>query len=460
MWNRKVFIRIVEVLLCVACVVALRVTDDESRRVFHYLRSRSREWSLLNNVTWGAIGAALASVTCGGYVIITAGLLLAAATDELKGRKTEIFFLGLGIILFAIVGALSLASIESVPPNLIDNAAVLGALCLLTALVFIADLLLSPRKKKSKQSNAQDLTDKESGIAALTTEKESKEAKTNGSSQVPEAKDVNGNINEGFDMVDSRQRRDDQESMDDRPRSDQDRPASVSNQRPKDAYHEERNRKFDHVERELREYTQNFENGRTLRESQRYREPESLQRHMIAREPLDIERRPEESRVVYKAQDIYQRPVDEIDTPRFPTEFETRSGTMFTKIVNPSVKIMRVERDVEEEFDAYRYSDTSQYDNVPVRMRGASPGILKRNRDVTFKVPPPPRINGQERSKDDIEMLEECFGVLRTTTTGTQTGFRSPSSPTDPGYVRHTASNWPRDAKTKTPGSSPERRDD
>lgn len=43
-------------LLCVACVVALRVTDDESRRVFHYLRNRSREWSLLNNVTWGSIG--------------------------------------------------------------------------------------------------------------------------------------------------------------------------------------------------------------------------------------------------------------------------------------------------------------------------------------------------------------------------------------------------------------------
>lgn len=43
-------------MLCLACVVALRVTDDESRRVFHYLRSRSREWSLLNNVTWGAIG--------------------------------------------------------------------------------------------------------------------------------------------------------------------------------------------------------------------------------------------------------------------------------------------------------------------------------------------------------------------------------------------------------------------
>lgn len=97
--------------------MALRVTDDESRRVFHYLRYRSREWSLLNNVTWGSIGrhffmihasiplhreltfysfpdfreflgAALATATCGGYIIITTGLLIAAATGELRGRKT------------------------------------------------------------------------------------------------------------------------------------------------------------------------------------------------------------------------------------------------------------------------------------------------------------------------------------------------------------------------------------
>ncbi|KAI4494737.1 hypothetical protein M0804_000938 [Polistes exclamans] len=162
MWNRKVFIRIIEMLLCIACVVALRVTDDESRRVFHYLRNRSREWSLLNNVTWGTIGAALATATCGGYVIITAGLLIAAATNELTGRKMEIFFLGLGIILFGIVGALALASIESIPEDLIDNAAVLGALALITALAFIADLLISPPRKKDKQE-VRIINDKDSG---------------------------------------------------------------------------------------------------------------------------------------------------------------------------------------------------------------------------------------------------------------------------------------------------------
>lgn len=58
--------------------------------------------------------------------------------------------------------------------------------------------------------------------------------------------------------------------------------------------------------------------------------------------------------VVYKVHDIYQRPVDEIDTPRFPTETNHKSEPIFAKIVNPSVKIMKVERDVDEAIEGYR----------------------------------------------------------------------------------------------------------
>lgn len=93
-------------------------------------------------------------------------------------------------------------------------------------------------------------------------------------------------------------------------------------------------------DQEPRERAQNFENGRVLRDSQRYRETEP-------------DRRLDESRITYKSRDIYQRPIDEIDTPRFPTEYE-RGDPLFAKIVNPSVKIMRVERDVEEMLDNYR----------------------------------------------------------------------------------------------------------
>ncbi|KYQ48213.1 hypothetical protein ALC60_12767 [Trachymyrmex zeteki] len=422
MWNRKVFIRIIEVLLCVACVVALRVTDDESRRVFHYLRNRSREWSLLNNVTWGSIGAALASATCGGYIIITTGLLIAAATGELHGRKTEFFLLGLGVILFGIVGALSLASIDSVPEDLVDNAAVLGALCLLTALVFIGDLLMSPPRTKNKQDQAR-IIEKDLGkhqVTPVVTTEDTKKSKSSTIVKIPE--DENGRVNQ-------------QES---------------SGTRPQDI-RDDRELRGD---QELREHAQNFENGRALRDSQqlqRYREIE------VPRAILhDPDRRIDESRIMYKSRDIYQRPVDEIDTPRFPTEYE-KGDPVFARIVNPSVKIMKVERDVEEELDNYnRYSDNSQYDNVPVRMRArGSSGILRsHHRDVSFNVPPPPKDYRSRRSKDDIEMLEEYFGVLKTT--GTQTARAPPYSPTDPGYVRHTASNWPQDVKSSTPKSSPE----
>ncbi|XP_076680734.1 uncharacterized protein LOC143375475 [Andrena cerasifolii] len=453
MWNRKVFIRIIEVGLCIACVVALRVTDDESRRVFHYLRSRSREWSLLNNVTWGAIGAAFATATCGGYIIITTGLLIAAATGELSGRKTESFFLGLGVILFGIVGALSMASIENVPEDLIDNAAVFGALCLVTALVFIADLLMGTPKKKMKKDMTERLTDKKAKHqVTVSTDKESKSPKA--SSPKVSKKDDSGNTNDGFDKVEEQhQKSSPQEPFEDPRKRGQDRSPS---QYPKDMHRHEEHESFVRDGRESREHSQNFENGRALRDSQRYRDSEENGR----RDSYKIEHRMEMPTVVYKARDIYQRPVDEVDTPRFPIEMDKRSEGMFAKMVNPGVKIMKVEHDVEDAVDAYRYSDISQYDNVPIRMRGSSPRSQRKNRDVSFNVPSPSKGHGKayEKTKDEIEMLEECFGALRTASTGTQTpGLRTPSSPTDPGYVRHTASNWPQETKMKTPGSSPTR---
>lgn len=76
-------------------------------------------------------------------------------TDVVVINIQEFFLLGLGVILFGIVGALSLASLDSVPDDLVDNAAVLGALCLVTALVFIGDLLMSQPRKKDKQDEAR-----------------------------------------------------------------------------------------------------------------------------------------------------------------------------------------------------------------------------------------------------------------------------------------------------------------
>lgn len=83
----------------------------------------------------------------------------------------EKFFLGMGALLFIIVGSLVYASLDSVPPDLVDNAAVLGTLALFTGLLFLLDIGLSrPKPPPIKQlykatqtdiaSNSVDLLDK------------------------------------------------------------------------------------------------------------------------------------------------------------------------------------------------------------------------------------------------------------------------------------------------------------
>ncbi|XP_046605698.1 uncharacterized protein LOC124298116 isoform X1 [Neodiprion virginianus] len=451
MWDRKVFIRIIELLLCISCVVALRVTDDESRRVFHYLRNRSREWSLLNNVTWGTIGAALATATCGGYVIVTTGLLVAAATGELRGRKTELFFLGLGVILFGIVGALSLASIDSVPEDLVDNAAVLGALCLLTALVFVIDILMRIPGAKKKHDSTQTGVEKDIvklPLAKLGAEKETKSS-GNAKGETPPL-EVKGSVNEGFNRSEPSAERDLNEG--DAEEGSEEEVTRSQRRGSRDLFESERNRKFEDVGKQLREYAlQGFDAGRESRR-RGVEGRNGARREYFGYENGDISGFPREA-------------TDETDTPPFPTSFEGEAP-IFARIVNPGVKIMRVERETGGggNPEDYRNSDTSQYDNVPTRMRSMSPsGILKRNRDVSFTVPAAPKMhygrNGSPARKDDIQRLEECFSAIQNSI-GTQTaGLRDleiPSSPNDPGYVRHTASNWPRDLKSKTPGSSPE----
>lgn len=77
----------------------------------------------------------------------------------------------MGALLFIIVGSLVYASLDSVPLDLVDNAAVLGTLALVTGLLFLLDIGLSrPKSLSIKQlhkstqtdiaSNSVDLLDK------------------------------------------------------------------------------------------------------------------------------------------------------------------------------------------------------------------------------------------------------------------------------------------------------------
>ncbi|GJQ81816.1 hypothetical protein Trydic_g357 [Trypoxylus dichotomus] len=150
-FDRWTFLKIVEVCFCIACLTCKRITDDEASRLFLYLQKLSREWSLLNNVTWDRIGSAVADATYGGYIIITSALLIGRIFGELptKRRIVEIVLLLIGAFLFIILGGLELAALESVPSDLVDNAAVLGTLSLVTAALFLLDMA-GPKAKNEK----------------------------------------------------------------------------------------------------------------------------------------------------------------------------------------------------------------------------------------------------------------------------------------------------------------------
>lgn len=56
---------------CLSCVIAKAITDQEAKRTFILNQKLSREWSLIHNVTWSLAGNSFASVTYGGYTLIT-----------------------------------------------------------------------------------------------------------------------------------------------------------------------------------------------------------------------------------------------------------------------------------------------------------------------------------------------------------------------------------------------------
>jgi hypothetical protein len=76
-------------------MILKKATDYDASRLFFLLEKLSYEWPLLTNVTWDEHGAAFVDITFGGFIIITAGLVVAAAAGQLRSSNAmvSLFFL-------------------------------------------------------------------------------------------------------------------------------------------------------------------------------------------------------------------------------------------------------------------------------------------------------------------------------------------------------------------------------
>ncbi|XP_049799929.1 BUD13 homolog [Schistocerca nitens] len=150
--NRSVAFKAVELVLSAACLVFKRVTDDEARRQRLADLRLGREWPLYRAVAISIDGSVATNVVFGAYVLISLALLVGHLTGELGPQRwrMETFLLMVGAGGFVVAASMAYVTLDSVVPSLLDNAAVLGTLGLVTGLVFLADalMLLSARQAK------------------------------------------------------------------------------------------------------------------------------------------------------------------------------------------------------------------------------------------------------------------------------------------------------------------------
>ncbi|EFA08062.1 uncharacterized protein LOC658222 [Tribolium castaneum] len=208
-FDRWTILKLLEVASTIACLAFKRVTDDEASRLFLYLQKLSREWRILNNVTWDNVGAAVADTTYGGYLIITTALFIGRLTGELPTQKriTEFVLLGVGTLLFIILGSLEFAALDSVPEDLVDNAAVIGTLTLVTAALFLLDMGGPKAKKNNQQSQTpprsvskpQESKTTAQQVYEIEKDVENEKKQMKGLEETPK----NGHLGNGFKLGDA-----------------------------------------------------------------------------------------------------------------------------------------------------------------------------------------------------------------------------------------------------------------
>ncbi|XP_041978344.1 uncharacterized protein LOC121732507 isoform X1 [Aricia agestis] len=405
--DKWVALKIVEFCFCVACLVTKRVSTDDEARLALLLQKLSREWSLLNSVTWDGAGSSFADAIYGGYVIITFALIMGRVFQEVPiGRRIlEGILLGFGMLFFLILGGLELASLDSVPYNLTVNASVLGSLSLVVAALFLVDLM-GPRLYTNTRYSQTD---------PIISPKPDKKV-TILNQPFENGKITNGKTNE-------------KEKNKEKPNG------KVQNERPKTL----------DVEKEIETKTDvsSTENLKTLAKLEELRIEDELKESKFGSlRNLDA--------------DNYVRLADplEIDRYHYETELAKFNEKYFSEYFGNIQERLPVREKYLPELQAPIFAKVKAG-------RPKSYAKEERPRSPTrTKTVPTPTLHQLE------EYLKGSFRSRRGDTPGSfamepiaekdhDLDGRASGTPTDPGYVQYTANKWPDRREVRTPRHSP-----
>ncbi|KAH8320984.1 hypothetical protein KR067_012900, partial [Drosophila pandora] len=194
----------------VAGLILKRWSDKYSERVFTINKKQSREWLLLNNLSWTREGDDFSTLTFVGYTFIASVFLLTRIIDGASNYSTcEVILLTCGVLFFTVegivgfnevisydyhfiekfLGLLKFFALEELPDELTTYAYSLGALSFFCAALFALDLMLFKNLLKIKNSSAQ--TDQIKETVALKVYNLSQEPKTSCCSNTPRTELIN-----------------------------------------------------------------------------------------------------------------------------------------------------------------------------------------------------------------------------------------------------------------------------
>ncbi|XP_033154928.1 uncharacterized protein LOC117137540 [Drosophila mauritiana] len=182
--------KVLQLIATVAALIVKRLSDKHSERVFAINKKQSREWTLLNSISWSKEGDDFGTLTFVGYTFIAAVLLLTRIIGGTSNYGTcEIILLTCGVLFFTIEGLLIFFTVEQLSEDLLVFAYALGALCFVCAALFALDLMFFKNLLKLRDSTAQ--TDQSKETVALKVYNLSQEPKTSCCNMVPRTHIVN-----------------------------------------------------------------------------------------------------------------------------------------------------------------------------------------------------------------------------------------------------------------------------